>query len=162
MFRMDYPYSSVLHECSSIIVYAWEHTGKKSLVNSTFHFMAFSVSRSFSDSLSFLSLSLLPDGVYMSGMSAWLVTDWPWSPKRTEAIFKPKPPNHCAGRLTWSAHPEWVSLGKPCAIFGLSLLYWRCHTLNLPGELLFHQILHRSHGLCARSCDPVITVMESW
>lgn len=44
MFRIDYRYSSVLHECSSIIVYAWEHTDKKSLVNSKFHFLAFSVS----------------------------------------------------------------------------------------------------------------------
>lgn len=81
--------------------------------------------RSFFDSHSFLWLSLLPDGVYMSEMCAWLVTDWPWSPTRTEAIFKPKPPKI----LVLDRHAYLVSTPSVCECVSpvLSLVF-PCYT----------------------------------
>lgn len=158
-----------MQECSSITVYAWEHTDKKSLVNSRFHFMAFCVSSAV--------LPLIPshfchchccqmESICLKCLHGWLLIV-PEVPNARRPFLRPTPPTPPSeslcwtGALTWSAHPQWVSLRKPCTLFTLSLSYWRCPTLNLPGELLFHQISHRSHRLCARSCDSVITALMS-
>ena len=164
MFRLDYPYSLVLllHLCRSISVYAWENADKKPLVESRFRLLVFSVSSA--------DISLIPshcchcrcclmESICLKCLHGWLSI----GPKFPNA---PRPfwsANHRIIVLdTWSARPRWVRPAKPCAALAPFLLHWRSHIVSLSEDLLFHRKLHRSHRLCARSCDLVITVMMSW
>lgn len=123
MFRIERPSTSVsaaapMQQCYCLCMRTrWQKVFGELQIS--FHGFLRLPCRSFSDSLSFLSLSLPPDGLYMSEMSAWLVTDWPWSPKRTEAIFKPRPPNHCARQARLPGQHTlgvWASVGPALAL----------------------------------------------
>lgn len=122
---------------------------------------------SFCDWLSFLSLPQLPDGVYRSEMPAWLVSDWLWGPKCTEAIFKRNPLNHRARQARLPGQHTLCELACGSPVLSLVLpCYTRAVTLwicqgNSCSLKYCTGLVGRAQG-GARSRVAVITVMMSW
>lgn len=123
--------------------------------------------RSFCDWRSFLSLPQLPGGVYRSEMPAWLVSDWLWGPKRTLAIFKRNPLNHCARQARLPGQhtvcelacvSPVLSLVLPCYTRAVAL--WICQGNSFSLKYCTGLVGRVQGG--ARSRVPVITVMMSW
>lgn len=135
MFRIEHPYRSVLllHECSSVIVYAWEHADKKSLVNCRFHFTAFSVSPA--------DLSMIPshfchcclmESICLKCLHGWLLIG-PEVPSAQRPFLSPDPRiivldrarlpgQHTLG--VWASVGPALALVCPCYTDAVTL--WIC------------------------------------
>lgn len=98
--------------------------------------------RSLCDSF-FVRCALGPDGVYRYGVSAWLATDWGWSHRGMEAIFKPTTELLCLTGGTWPGHCVCEMVRTGPVLSGVSV----CETAEPP------QLPHNSRTVTLRNCQ---------